>query len=245
MLCLSSKAQRKANRRGIKAGKPVFHLHTLGFTWLEIFPPEKLDWRSAAPQRAPELEQDRAISLGPAAEHTGRRAGTATAPSAVALSFALPQHGWGWTAGARTRGWLRPGHQPTPTTKKHCTCTQCCNTDFLAAYTKKHDSAKNMRPVSERLSTNLVKHCNSPGITSTYPTYHTQNFTHNIEHHSIFIKTDKRTGISVTLSLNTVLFSFHYPFKLRYKAFYGNEMSFPLCPIQWPTNCSEHLRASL
>ena len=58
------------------------------------------------------------------------RTRTAMAPSPVALPFALPQHGQGCTAGARARSWLRPGHQPAPTTNEHCTCTHCCNSDF-------------------------------------------------------------------------------------------------------------------
>lgn len=95
LFCLSSKAQQKAKRRGIKAGKLFFHLHTLVFAWLENFPPEKLDWRSVAPRRAPELKQDQDIGLDPAVGCAGpdSRTGTATAPSPVPLPFALPQHG--------------------------------------------------------------------------------------------------------------------------------------------------------
>lgn len=88
LLCLSSKAQRKAKRRGIKANKLFFHLHTLGFTWLDIFPLEKLSWRSVAPRRTPELKQDQAISLDLAARYTGQGQ-----PQLPSLShFSLPSH---------------------------------------------------------------------------------------------------------------------------------------------------------
>lgn len=66
LLCLSSKVQQKAKRRGVKAGKLLFHGHALSFIRLEVFPPEKLDWRSVAPRKAPELEQDQAINHNPA-----------------------------------------------------------------------------------------------------------------------------------------------------------------------------------
>lgn len=156
LLCLSSKVQQKAKRRGVKAGKLLFHGHALIFTWLEIFPPEKLAWRSVAPRKAPELEQDQAINHDPAVGRLWRQIRDSHRSLPCRSAPCPPQHGADVQLG---RGLTQARAEPAPTTTERCTCTCCCDTDFQQ-HTSKYPP-KNTRPVSEHLSTSLAKHYKS------------------------------------------------------------------------------------
>jgi len=129
LLCLSSKTQQKSKRRGIKASKLFSYLHTVGFTWLEIFLPEKLDWRTVGLRSAPKLEEDQAISLGPAVGWDGRQ-DRGSHRSLPCHSSLLPPPARAGTCSWSTGKKLTQARASASTNYRELHYTHCCNSAF-------------------------------------------------------------------------------------------------------------------